>query len=278
MDSVLAAARTRLRAARVVTPALDAEVLLGHALGVPREHLRAHSDDLLSRKQRRRYARLVSRRASHVPVAYLTGTREFFGLPIRVTPRVLIPRPETEILVERAIRFLRSHPDFRLVVDLGTGSGAVAVALARALPHIRVRAVDSDRAALTVARQNARALGVAARVRCSQGDLLNGIRAADVLVANLPYLSARKRRSLPEDVRYEPVAALDGGPDGLRLIHRALEQAPAVLRSRGLALFECDPGQARGLRSRARATWPGASVEVIRDLSGRARVVEVQLP
>jgi len=274
----LRAAAGRLRAAHLPTPSLDAEVLLGHVLGVRRETFLAHPDRSLNPSQQRRYARLIDRRALRVPVAYLTGVREFFGHPVRVSPSVLIPRPETETLVQRAIIFLQSHPDKRDVIDLGTGSGAIAIAMARALPHLRIQALDNSRAALALARTNAQALGIARQVVFRQSDLLANARPADLILANLPYLSASRRRTMPKDVHYEPAEALDGGQDGLRLIRRALGQAPAVVHPRGCALFECDPAQARRVQSLALKAWPQATVRIIADLAGRPRVVEVHVP
>lgn len=278
VEAQLHAASGRLRAARLPTPALDAEVLLGHVLGVCREAFFTHPERRLNLAQQRRYTRLVDRRVARVPVAYLTGVREFFGHPLRVTPRVLIPRPETEILVERAILFLRSHPKKRDVIDLGTGSGAIAVAVARAAPHARIQALDISRAALLVASRNARALKIVRQVVFRQSDLLARARPADLILANLPYLSASRRRTMPEDVRHEPLAALNGGQDGLSLIRRALRQAPSVVRPGGCLLFECDPLQARRLESLALETWPQAIVQTVRDLAGRPRVVEVHVP
>jgi len=258
------------------TPELDAEVLLGFVLRVSREVLLAQADRLVDVSHRRRYRRLVARRAGHVPVAYLTSVREFYGLPIRVTPHVLIPRPETELLVERALAYLRTHPTTQEVIDLGTGSGAVAAAIAAAAPAARVQAIDRDPAALRVARRNALTLGLTKRIRFRCADLLVGAGRADLIAANLPYLSAARRRKLPPEVRREPRSALDGGPDGLSVIRRALAQAPHTLRSPGCLLLECDPGQAARLRRLAQRTWPNAAVSVIPDLAGRARVVEVR--
>jgi release factor glutamine methyltransferase len=271
----LQGARRRLKSGGTPTPVLDAELLLAHVLGSNREWLHMYPETPVSAVQRRRYQTLVSRRMERVPVAYLTGVKEFYGLAIKVTRRVLIPRPESELLVSRAIDFLRTNPRAFEVIDLGTGSGAIAVAIATAVPRVRVTAIDSDRAALRLAASNIAASNVAQRVRLKRGDLLAGAPVADLIVGNLPYLSTVRRRRLPADVRHEPLTALDGGPDGMRLLRRALEQAPERLNPGGGLLLECDPAQAAPLKAEARRSWPRARIAVHPDLSGRARLLEV---
>ena len=256
---------------------LDAEVLLAHVLRSSRELLRTYPQAPVRLDDRRRFRALVTRRARQVPVAYLVGSKEFYGHRLAVTPAVLIPRPETELLVERALAFLRAHPSVRRVVEVGTGSGAIAIALACALRRIRIEAVEVDPLALRLARRNVLAHRVAARIRLRRGDLLEGTARVRCIVANLPYLSLDRRRHLPRDVRHEPARALNGGRDGLELIRRLLAQAPALLRAPGCLLLECDPAQAARVRTLARRAFPAASVEVLRDLSGRWRAVEVRL-
>lgn len=260
------------------SPGLDAEVLLAHVLRSTRELLRTYPESPVRLDDRRRFRALVTRRARRVPVAYLTGSKEFYGHRLTVTPAVLIPRPETELLVERALAFLRAHPQVRRVVDVGTGSGAIAIALASALRRIRVEAVELDRRALRVARQNLLAHKLAGRIRLRQGDLLEGTSRVRCVVANLPYLSLEERRRLPRDVRYEPARALSGGRDGLDLIRRLLEQAPSVLRAPGFLILECDPAQAATVQRLAQRAFPQASAAVLRDLAGRRRAVEVIVP
>jgi release factor glutamine methyltransferase len=259
----------------VASPGLDAELLLGHVLGATRELLRSHPEAPMNARDASRYRALVTRRARHVPVAYLVGRKEFYGHSIAVSPSVLIPRPETELLVEQALDFIRAHPSVTRVIDLGTGSGAVAIALASAVRRIRVEAIEIDPRALAVARRNLRAHGLMSRVTLRRGDLLAGVRRAHCIVANLPYLSLARRRRLPPDVRHEPARALSGGRDGLDLIRRAIAQAPGVLRRPGCLLVECDPAQARSVLALARRAMPGSSADVQRDLAGRARVVRV---
>jgi release factor glutamine methyltransferase len=273
----LSGARRRLTQAGIARAALDAEVLLGHVLRRSREWLWAHDDRRLTAAQARRFQRLLAQRSRHVPVAYLTGVKEFFGEPIQVNRNVLVPRPDTEVLVEACLRYLQDRPAARDVIDLGTGSGAIAVAVARHCPRARVQALDNDARALQVARANARALRIQGRVQVRRSDLFERARPADLVLANLPYLSDAARRRLPADVRHEPRRALDGGADGLRLIRRALADAPRMVRSGGAMVIECDPRQARSLVRLARSTFPGATVGVLADLSRRSRAVEVRL-
>lgn len=273
----LRGARRRLTQAGIARAALDAEVLLGHVLKRPREWLWAHDDRPLTAAQTSRYHRLLAQRSRRVPVAYLTGVKEFFGEPIRVTRSVLVPRPDTEILVEAGLRFLQDRPGGRDVIDMGTGSGAIAIAVSRNCPRARVQALDNDDRALKVARANVRARRISGRVQVRRSDLFQRARPADLVLANLPYLSADARRRLAADVRHEPRRALNGGADGLRLIRRALADAPRMLRPGGAMVIECDPRQARSVASLARSTFPGATIGVLADLSRRSRAVEVRL-
>jgi release factor glutamine methyltransferase len=243
----------------------------------PREWLWAHDDRPLTTTQARRFRQLLGQRSRRVPVAYLTGVKEFFGEPIRVNRNVLVPRPDTEVLVEAGLQYLQDHPGARDVIDLGTGSGAIAIAVSRNCPRARVQALDRDRRALQVARANVRALGMSGRVQVRRSDLFATARPADLVLANLPYLSERRRSRLPADVQHEPRRALDGGPDGLRLIRLALQAAPRMLRPRGAMVIECDPPQARAVVRLVRTAWPAGSVRVLADLSRRSRAVEVRL-
>src|SRR5205085_5645098 len=273
----LESARSALARARVPAGWLDAEVLLAHVLKRPREWLHTYPERRVASRQRQAFQRLVRRRAARVPVAYLTGEREFFGHRLRVTPAVLIPRPETERLVELAIDWLGKHPGARQVIDLGTGSGAIAIAVAAAVPSARVRALDVSQRALRVATSNIRAQRLASRVKPERRDLLAGARKADLILGNLPYVSTPQQRSWPRDLEFEPLRALDGGRDGLDLIRAAITQAPAVIRPGGALLFECEPGQTRRIASIAGRTWPSATISVHQDLAGRNRVVQIEL-
>ena len=221
---------------------------------------------------------MTARRADRVPVPYLTGEREFYGYMLTVSPAVLIPRPESELLVELAIDWLKAHPQARRVIDLGTGSGAVAIAVANAVPQVRIAARDVSARALRVAAGNIARYRLRRRITMEKADLLRGAAPADLILANLPYISERQKRVRPKELAYEPALALDGGADGLGLIRTALAQAPAVVKPGGGVLFECDPAQTRRLVRLAQAHWPLAQASVHKDLAGRNRVVQIQLP
>jgi release factor glutamine methyltransferase len=254
------------------TPRLDAELLLSHVTSLSRTSLVAHPEQTLSLPQESAYAELVAQRALHVPLPYLTGFAEFYGLEFEVTPEVLIPRPETELLVDLA---LARQP--ATVVDVCTGSGCVAIALASRLSQALIYASDISQAALAVARRNAERHGVAERVHLILGDILTPRPPlVEVIVANPPYVADDEWASLPVSVRdYEPRIALDGGPDGLTIIQRLLNEAPAVLRPGGHLLVEIGARQGEAAAHLARTAFPNAAVSIHPDLAGLDRVLEV---
>lgn len=255
------------------TPRLDAEVLLAHVLGVDRLYLYVHFDQPLERQELARYREAVRRRARREPVAYITGEKEFMGLAFQVTPAVLIPRPETELVVETAVTLLASHPG-PLVADLGTGSGAIAVAVLKKLPAARAVAVDASPAALAVAQANARRHGVAQRLEFVAGDFLSPLagRRFDALLTNPPYIASADMARLPPEVRWEPAAALAGGQDGLDFYCRLAAEGTAYLTSGGYVVCEVGQGQAPAVVRLLRAAGL-AVVDVRRDLAGIERVV-----
>jgi release factor glutamine methyltransferase len=271
-----AIATARLGASADPTAALDADLLLAHATGTSKESLYAHLDVPLAADELVRYRDLVERRASGEPVAYLRGHKDFFGLRFAVDRRVLIPRPETEILVESVLAFLRATGRTR-VVDVGTGSGAIAIAIAVSEPRARVIATDLAAGALEVARTNALVHGVADRIDLRQGDLLASVsERVDVVAANLPYLRDDAVREWTGDrtsLAFEPAVAVVAGADGLALIRRCVDDLARVLVAGGAAYFECDPPQADTVRALVGARI-GAATRVIPDLSGAPRVVE----
>jgi release factor glutamine methyltransferase len=254
-------------------PRLEAEVLLGHVLETSRTGLMAHPERSLTSDQVERYETLVRRRASDYPLPYLTGRVEFYGLELEVTPEVLIPRPETETLVDLALARRPTH-----IVDVGTGSGCIAVSVAVHLPRATVYGIEISPAALAVARRNVERHGVAGRVQLMVGDILSPRPGpVDLVVANLPYIPTGQCASLPASVRdHEPWLALDGGPGGLAVIRRLLVQAPAVLRPGGGLLVEIGADQGETASRLARTYFPQAEVRVHPDLAGRDRVLEVQ--
>lgn len=254
------------------TPRLEAEVLLAHVTGLSRTTLLAHPEQSPSADRLRLYRSLLRRRAAGFPLPYLTGRVEFYGLEFAVTPDVLIPRPETETLVELA---LARRP--RVVVDVGTGSGCVAVTLAVHLPEARIYATDLSGRALRVARANARRHGVADRIHLIQTDLATSLAGpADLVVSNPPYVAATEWASLPESVRrHEPRLALDGGPDGLTVIRRILQDGPRLLKPDGTLLVEIGATQGRAVAALASSLWPQARISIHPDLAGRDRVLEL---
>jgi release factor glutamine methyltransferase len=270
-----AAATAHLRgAADPASAALDADVLLAHALGVSKEALLAHPERTLAADEEARFSGLVARRHEGEPVAYLRGWKEFYGLRFRVDPRVLIPRPETETLVDEARRAIGGRA--AVVVDVGTGSGAIACAIAVHEPRVRVIGIDVSSDALAVAEANALSLGVADRVEFREGDLLTPIHErVDVICANLPYLRDGVLTQLTGErtsLRYEPWRAVAAGGDGLDLIRRAIADLARALAPRGSAFFECDPPQAGPIAELLR---PLGLVQVVKDLAGRERVVSL---
>jgi release factor glutamine methyltransferase len=255
------------------TAALDADVLLAFTLGVQKEELLAHPERTLSSDLAARFHALIERRRAGEPVAYLRGWKEFYGQRFRVDPRVLVPRPETETVVEEARRFIAGRA--LTVVDVGTGSGAIACAIALSEPRVRVIAVDASRDALAVAETNALALGVADRVELRQGDLLAPVtEKVDVVCANLPYIREDEMQKLAGGrtaLAYEPRVAVVSGADGLDLIRRAIADLPRVLAPGGAAFFEVDPPQAAEVaRLLERA---GLQTRIVKDLAGSDRVV-----
>jgi release factor glutamine methyltransferase len=260
---------------------LEAEMLLAHLLDASRATLLAHPERTLSANQLTDYQTLIRRRASGYPLPYLTGHVEFYGLELEVTPEVLIPRSETETLVDLA---LARRP--ATIVDMGTGSGCIAVALAVHLPQVTVYAIDLSPAALAVARRNAERHNVVDRVRLMVGDVLNPRPSpAELIVSNPPYISTGDCALLPLSVRdHEPRLALDGGPGGLAIIQRLLAQAPAVLhrpepaegKPGGAMLIEISADQGDAAGRLARTYFPQAAIRVHPDLAGRDRVLEVQ--
>ena len=253
------------------SPQLDAELLLAYALGKERSHLRAHPDTELSPVQAAEFERLLTARARGEPIAYLTGTREFWSLELRVTPATLIPRPETELLVEQAIALIPSGAAMD-VLDLGTGSGAIALAIAKERPHCRVTAVEVSADALVVARDNARRLHIT-NVEFLQGDWFAPIatRRFQVLVSNPPYVGASDPHLQEGDLRFEPARALSSGEDGLRDTRRIVGEASDHLLTGGHLLLEHGYGQGAAVRGLLQ-TAGFTDVRSIRDFGGHERV------
>lgn len=262
-----------LREQGIESPRLDAEILLAHTLGLTRSQLHAKLVDQTDPVAEETFRSLVSRRAEHEPVAYITGHKEFYGLDLAVDRRVLIPRPETETLVEVALSIARRN-DVSPLAEVGVGSGAIAVALAANLPSVEIFAIDASAGALAVAKANCQRHGVLDRVHLLHGDLLQPLPGpVGFIVANLPYVSREELKTLPPDIiKYEPLTAIDGGEDGLRHVRRLLGQAPSRLKPPGIICLEIGATQALAVNELVRQEFPGATVGLVRDLAGLDRV------
>jgi len=259
---------------------LEAELLLTHALGLDRVHLYQRLRDELPPEREQSYHVLLERRLAHEPTAYIVGHKEFYGLDFQVTPAAIIPRPETETLVELVVAFVRerSADEPFTLVDVGVGCGAIAVAVAHELPQAQVIATDVSPEALALAQRNAERHGLSQRIRFLQGDLLEPLETpVDIVAANLPYVPTADWERLPPEIRaHEPRSGLDGGPDGLRLIERLLRQAPRYLKPGGALFVEIGDEQGQAASALAREAFPNAQVEVKPDLSGLDRVLVVR--
>jgi release factor glutamine methyltransferase len=303
LQSVLESAADRLRS-HSDTPELDAQVLLASVLKQSRSWLAAHPEARLDRELAAAFDAQIQRLERGEPLPYVLGEWEFFGLTFRVTPDVLIPRPETELLVEHAIAWLRKlNVEGRKlnVADIGTGSGCIAISLAVNVPEIQVTATDISSAALTLARGNAERLHVSERVTFLQSDLIpdddrgpwtvddesqsmvhrppssvvGRPSSFDLIVANLPYIPTDTLHGLPI-FRREPTLALDGGMDGLDFIRRLLAKAPARLAPGGMMLLEIEASQGQSASALAREIFPKAAVKIHQDLVGHDRLIEIQ--
>ncbi|HEU4673040.1 MAG TPA: peptide chain release factor N(5)-glutamine methyltransferase [Candidatus Limnocylindrales bacterium] len=290
---LLEPAVARLRASGSETARLDAELLLGRALGIDRTGLIAHPDALVGDGQATAFEDDLRRRERGEPVAYIRGFKEFAGIALAVDRRVLIPRPETELLVDlveaevadRLVAVPRG-PDSRplRVADVGTGSGAIATALAvalrrrRMLDEVEIVATDASDDALEVARLNAVGHGVADRIRFASGDLLGPLAGdpVDVLAANLPYIPSGEVDRLPIAASFEPREALDGGPDGLAAIRRLLDGLSGALLPDGVAFLEIGFDQAEALAEAVDERLPDRASRIELDLSGRPRVARIE--
>lgn len=269
-------AHTQLRAVSG-QPRLESELLLAHVLDRPRTFLIAHPEVVLTASQVADFAAAVQRRASGEPLPYITGQIEFFGLTFAVTPDVLIPRPETELLVETALAWMKRR-EIRTAVDVGTGSGCIAVTLGVNAPALRLYATDVSAATLDVARVNAARQGVDHRITFLEGDLLAPLpEPVDLIISNPPYVADGEWAVLPVSVQREPRLALLAGEDGLDVIRRLFAQARAVLRPNGVMLVEIGERQGKAAQALAQAAFPDAVVRILPDLAGKDRALEVVL-
>lgn len=261
-----------------------AGVLLAHVLGVDRTHLLVKSEEQVGDAHYKSFLRLIERRAAGEPLQYITGHQEFFGLDFSVTSAVLIPRPETEFLVERVIKLMDDSMQSPVIVDVGTGSGCIAVALAVHLPRARVIATDLSAVALQVARINAERHGVAGRIEFMQGDLLEPLEtlrlddSVDVLASNPPYVNEGTTELIQREViDWEPREALFGGVEGLDFYRRLLAEGSKFVRSRGYLVFEIGYNQLDAI-TEIIAALEWELVDVTNDLQGIPRTVTLRKP
>ena len=277
VKEVLDDARKVLTDSNIEDAPLEAEILLRDTLKKDRVGLYLALDDELSTEQQNAFTDRLARRLDDEPTAYILGYREFYGREFIVDASVLVPRPETELLVEKALEIVRKHT-LSVIAEVGTGCGAVAISLALELPHARVYATDISASALKIARANSRKHGVSDRVRLLSGDLLDALPGpVEMVVANLPYV---RKPDLPRSgpVSREPRLALDGGTDGLDKIRRLCIQAKGLSGPGGFLLLEVGEGQAGTVSTFLHDLFPPARVDVTPDLSGIDRVVSLMLP
>lgn len=263
--------------------ALDASVLLAYVVAKPRTWLLAHPEFSITPEQHTTLNKLVSRLEDGEPLPYVLGHWEFFGLDLEVSPDVLIPRPETELLVEKAIAWLRESPARRTVADVGTGSGAIAVAIAAHLPDANILATDISAKALQIAKRNARKFDVDSRIDFVECDLLpnkpelfSTDQHLDLICANLPYIPTKTLYTLPIYGR-EPTLALDGGEDGLALIRRLLDIAPGWLAPNSMILLEIESTTGIQALNAACDLFSEAEIHLHQDLAGNDRLLEIIL-
>lgn len=251
------------------SPRADAALLLAHALDRPREWLIAHGDAEVPEENARRFRSLCERRRTGIPVPYLTGSAWFYGREFVVSDAVLVPRPETEHLIDEALRFVRGAMH---VLDLGTGSGAIACTIA-AETNAEVDATDTSRAAIEIAGENARRVGVAERCSFHHGNLAEPVAGSryDVVIANLPYVPTAELPKHPDPASFEPREALDGGSDGLLVYRRLFPLLPQLLNHDALLLLEAAPPTVAPLSDLLRSVLPGSTIEEGRDYSGLPR-------
>ena len=267
-----------LEAADIPDARLEAEVMVMNVVRMTRQNIFAQQETEVGPQYEEDLAGMLERRLKREPLAYILGYREFYGINVMVTPSVMIPRPETENMVEHTLFMALMGMESRdlIIADVGTGSGAIAVNLAIHLPAARIYAVDISEPALDVAAYNIRAHSVADRIKLGHGDLLEAVpEPVDIVVANLPYIPTARIPTLQPEVQQEPVTALDGGADGLDLVRRLLSQAPEKLKDPGIILMELDPEQFPPAEELVQQHLPGAQVSAEQDLTHRDRILVV---
>jgi len=265
---------------KIESARLDAELLLGHILGLSRVQLYTQFDRLLNSEELQRYKILFKRRSEREPLAYLLGKKEFFSMEFEVSPDVLIPRPETELLVEEAIQYAMKSQTGSAdlhILDLGTGSGCIAIALAKKFSQASITALDISEAALTWAQKNAKKHGVEKQIRFIKTDFLEFLPESalyDLILSNPPYIATLEIPNLAPELRFEPNAALDGGADGLQFYRKLLPWAFKNLQKKGQAYFEMGDKQAKALEELATNTG-FQKISILKDYAGNPRVLSL---
>ncbi|MBA7545770.1 Release factor glutamine methyltransferase [subsurface metagenome] len=273
LKQALGRAREILVADNIEEAPLESELLLRHALNISRVQLYLDLNHELSPEQEETFWHLIERRLSHEPTAYILGHREFYGLDFYVDPSVLIPRPESELLVEKALKLAQNHT-ISTIAEVGTGCGAIAISLAINLPQAKIYATDISASALEVALFNCQKHGVVDRICLLAGDMLDHLpEPVDLIVANLPYV----KESEINAAGFEPLVALNGGSDGLGKIHQLCHQVGDKLRPEGCLLLEIGQEQERTVTTLLRSLFPSTEIEVAPDLSGIDRVISLRL-
>ena len=278
LRTVIQDTHRKLESANIPDARLEAEVLVMNVMRMARQSIFAEQEAEVSAQQQADLDELLERRFSREPLAYILGQREFYGISVMVTPAVLIPRPETEGLVEHALfmALMGMESTELTIADVGTGSGAIAINLAIHLPAAKIFAVDVTDEVLDVASYNIRAHGVADRVSLAIGDLLDAVpEPVDLIVANLPYIPTDRMPTLQPEVQKEPAMALDGGLDGLDLVRRLLTQAEDKLKDHGIILLELDPEQVPVVQDLASKLFPEGATSVEQDLAGLDRILAI---
>jgi len=258
-------------------PLIEIHAIVSHILAQPREWIITHPENALSEAQISQLNKAVRRLLDGEPLAYITNKRSFFGSDFFIDQRVLVPRPETELLVELAIDWLKENPECRSVIDTGTGSGIIAISITNEIPDARVIAVDVSADALEVANINVRNHGLQNRITLKRSDLLDGVdEPADLIVANLPYIPS-DAPEISTTLRHEPRLALDGGEDGLRSIAKLIDQSAKMITPGGCAILEIQYNHGIAVMEMAARRFPRALISLHRDLASIPRVVRIQL-
>ncbi len=275
ITQILQSATARLKAAGIESARLDAEVLLAHVLNCRRLYLYVDADKNLNPAQVTRFESLISQRAEKIPTAYLTGQREFMGLNFVVTPDVLIPRPDTEILVQYAVEKLSALKGNVTFADIGTGSGAICVSILKYVKNANAVTVDISKAAVDCAKFNAKKFGVDDRLKFYVGNLFEPLRGQKfhAIISNPPYIPTSDLATLQDEVKREPNIALDGGDDGLNFYRRIVDAAPNFLCTGGFLAVEIGINQAHDVKNLFEKNF--TDIKILKDLAGIERVVAV---